>query len=226
MIMSGSFTTKQKQFLDYTIRMRSNGKLQIPALSRISKELGISASTLREILEMARTLGLVEAHPRSGIELRPYSFSLPVIKSLEYAVMMDTKYFDEFSDLRIHLEKSYFPQAVRLLSEDDVKSMQDLVIKAKAKLSRNPAQIPHPEHRELHLSIYKNLQNDFVNSLLEAYWTIYEMVGLNVYTDLGYLIKVWNYHERIINQLQNRDFEKAFDLLVDHMELIKDIRIE
>lgn len=215
------FSQKQKRFLEYISSSKLNGKNQIPALSVISRELGISSSSLRETLELAKTLGLVDAHPGTGIELMDYSFKSPVIKSLGYALMENKARFDEFSDLRIHLEMAYFINAVSLLSQDNVEEMRNLVRNAKEKLNRVPIQIPHPEHRQLHLCIYRNLKNKFVTGLLEAYWTLYETVGLDLYTDLSYLIKVWNYHESIVEEIANGNFEKSYDLLVEHMEMIK-----
>ena len=220
-----TFSPKQKIFLEYIIKKKRNGENQIPALTVLGKELNISCSTLREILELSKTLGLIEAHPRSGIELQPYSFKTPVIKSLGYAVMEDRKYFDEFSDLRIHLEKAYFMQAAKLLSIEDIEKIDNLINRAKDKLHSNPVQIPHPEHRQLHLSIYKNLNNEFVLSLLEAYWMMYESIGLDLYTDLKYLMRVWDYHEKIVKAISRGKFDHGFELLVEHMNMIKDIQI-
>lgn len=219
------FTHKQKKFLEYITDKKRKGENQIPALTALSKELNISSSTLREILELAKTLGLIEAHPRSGIELKPYSFKTPVIKSLGYAVMEDRNRFNEFSDLRIHLEKAYFKQAAELLSVDDIDNIKEDIRRAKEKLHRSPVQIPHPEHRQLHLSIYKNINNEFVISLLEAYWMMYESIGLDLYTDLNYLKRVWDYHEKIIEAISLGKVENGFELLVEHMDMIKDIQI-
>lgn len=220
-----AFTPKQTKFLNYITEKKRNGDNQIPALTILGKELNISSSTLREILELAKTLGLIEAHPRSGIQLQPYSFKMPVIKSLGYALMEDRNRFDEFSDLRIHLEKAYFKQAVQLLSIKDIDEINELIIRAKDKLNSIPVQIPHPEHHQLHMSIYKNIQNEFVISLLEAYWMMYKSIGLDLYTDLKYLVRVWDYHGRIVEAISRGKFDQGYELLVEHMDMIKDIQI-
>jgi DNA-binding FadR family transcriptional regulator len=224
MIENEIFSPKQKKLITYLAQKSVKADFQIPPLSILCLELGMSVSALREQMELARTLGLIEAHPRSGIQLQPYSFKPTVIKSLAYAVMSNKKSFDDFADLRKNLEKAYFPKAVRLLSIENIHQMQELVRSAKHKLSSDPIQIPHPEHRQFHLSMYINLRNDFVTSLLEAYWMMYESVGLDLYTDLAHLIKVWNYHERIVNLIKEGHFDQSFEFLVEHMELITDLR--
>ena len=51
-----------------------NENLHLPSLSEISKELGISIASLREQLEVAKAIGLVEVKPRTGIRRLPFSF--------------------------------------------------------------------------------------------------------------------------------------------------------
>jgi DNA-binding FadR family transcriptional regulator len=223
MLSNEIFSPKQIRFLEYLAQKNVKSEMQIPPLSILRHELGMSVSSLRELMELARTIGLIEAHPRSGIQLQPYSFKPAVIKSLAYAVLSNKKLFDDYSDLRKQLEKAYFPKAVRLLSKNNIIQMLELVKIAKKKLNSNPIQIPHPEHRQFHLSMYINLENNFVSSLLEAYWMMYESVGLDLYTDLAYLIKVWDYHERIVNLIAADQFEQSYEYLLEHMELIKDL---
>ena len=81
-------------------------------------------------------------------------------------------------------------------------------------------QIPHWEHRELHLGIYKRLENPFVIGVMEAYWSMYEMVGLDVYTDLEYLEVVWSYHQKMIDAICDGDFRAGHQFLVENMDLL------
>lgn len=211
---------KQEEFIDYLIQHSKQGKTRIPSISEISKDLGISSACLREQLELAKNLGLIKIQPRKGIEILPYQFSPAVIKSLYYAIKLDRKYFDQFSELRNHLEKSFFIEAVKLLDEDDISKLNSLVESARLKLEGDPIQIPHNEHRKYHIHIYSKLNNRFLNGMLEAYWDTYELVGLDVYTDLNYLELVWDYHQQIIDAIEKKEIEKAYDLLIDHIQLI------
>jgi DNA-binding GntR family transcriptional regulator len=96
-----------------------------------------------------------------------------------------------------------------------------LVEHAWDRLRGDPIQIPHGEHRELHLTIYTRLNNPFVRGLLEAYWEAYESVGLSVYADYKFLHDVWSYHERLVDRLTAGDFEEAHKLLVEHTGLVQ-----
>lgn len=208
------------EFLRYLAQHGDANGQQLPALNELSRELGVSIASLREQLEVARALGLVEVRPRTGTKRLPYSFTPAVRQSLGYAITSDKNNFEAFADLRQHVEIAYWYEAVKLLTPEDHDSLRNLVTRAWEKLRGNPIQIPHEEHRELHLGIYRRLNNPFVTGLLEAYWGAYEAVGFNFYTDLNYLEEVWRYHQKMVDSICNQDFDSGYKALNDHTDLI------
>jgi len=210
------------QFLEYLVALPNGetGTTRVPSLTEMSEQLGVSVARLREQLEVARAMGLVEVHPRTGIYRQGYSFYPAVWQSLGYAIELDQSYFDSFAELRNHLEAAYWHQAVRLLTEDDHRELQRLVASAWEKLRRTQVQIPHSEHRQLHMCIYRRLQNPFVLGLLEAYWEAYEAVGLNLYAGYEYMHQVWEYHQRMVDAICSGDFDAGYKALAEHTDLI------
>jgi DNA-binding FadR family transcriptional regulator len=194
---------------------------KIPPLKELSGQKGVSITSLREQLSVARAFGFVTVRPNTGIRLLPYSFTPAVYTSLSYAISLDRKFFDYFSDLRRHIEANYWFEAVNRLTDGDKVQLQTLVDRAWEKLEGHPIRRPHVEHRQLHLITYGQLENPFVSGILEAYWDAYEEVGLSRYTDIDYLNKVWRYHREIVGAICSGDFEGGYRLLLDHMELIK-----
>lgn len=214
--------TALSEFMNYLARENGDDD-RLPPLVDLSRRLGVSTATLREQLEVARALGLVEVRPRTGIRRLPYRFTPAVVKSLTYAAAVDPAYFfSAYSDLRAHIESSYWFQAVRLLTPSDHDYLRGLVDSALAKLAGTPVSIPHYEHRELHLSIYSRLDNPFVTGILEAYWDAYEAVGLNLYTDLSYLSNVWRYHKRMVDAVCSGNFQDGYHALMEHTDLLHD----
>jgi DNA-binding FadR family transcriptional regulator len=193
---------------------------QLPSLQKIGAELGLGVSVLREQLEVARAMGLVEVKPRTGIRRLPYSFLPAVRQSLGYAIELDRAHFDLFADLRNHIEACYWREAVAVLTETDHTELQLLLEKAWEKLRGSPVQIPHEEHRRLHLAIYRRLGNPFVLGILEAYWEAYEAIGLNVYADYGYLQQVWTYHRQMVEAICSGNIEAGHQALVEHKDLL------
>jgi DNA-binding FadR family transcriptional regulator len=197
-----------------------NESQSLPPLAELSKTLNISVASLREQLEVARALGLVEVRPRKGIQKLPYKFSPAVRLSLAYALANDISHFEAFSDLRKHIEEAYWYESVIKLTSDDLSYLNSLIESATDKLNGDPIQIPHLEHRELHLTIYKRLNNEFVFGMLDVYWDAYESIGLNVYTGLTYLQEVWQFHRQIVDAICNKDYELGYRLLLEHTDLL------
>jgi DNA-binding FadR family transcriptional regulator len=207
-------------FLLYLANKTANGVEYLPSLNELSQELGMSVSTLREELQVARVMGLVEVKPRTGIRCLPYHFTPAVQQSLAYAVSIDKENFRQFSDLRNHIEASYWYQAVSTLLPEDIQKLSEILKIADRKLNSDPIQIPHEEHRQLHLTIYSRLGNSFVRGILESYWDIYEAVGLSVYEDRKYLERVWSYHQQMVDSISSNDFLSGYQALIAHMDLL------
>jgi DNA-binding FadR family transcriptional regulator len=206
-------------FLRYVAERAVDGA-RLPSLVEISQELEVGTASLREQLEVARALGVVDVRPKTGIRCRAYSFEPAVRLSLAYAVTILPDHFESYSDLRNHVEASFWHQAVKTLTNEDHLELQNLLERAEEKLSNPIVQIPHGEHRGLHMIIYRRMKNPFVTGILEAYWDVYEAVGLALYTDYAYLQTVWGYHRKMVEAICSGDAEAGYRALVDHVDLI------
>src|ERR1044071_9128995 len=220
MMLKEQFSSDLSEFLRYlaTHEEVENG---IPPLKDLSQELKVSVPSLREQLEVARALGLVEVRPRLGTKRREYSFTPAIRQSLSYALALNDDHFREYSELRNHVESAFWHKAVQKLTEEDKQELQNLVARAWEKLKSNPIQVPHEEHRDLHLKIYSRLENPFVTGILEAYWEAYEAVGLNVFAGgYEYLQEVWQYHQKMVEAICSGNYEAGYEALTQHTDLL------
>jgi DNA-binding FadR family transcriptional regulator len=208
------------EFIRYLAAHEANGSEGLPPLTDLSAELGVSISTLREQLEVARALGFVEVRPRTGTRRLRYDFLPALRQSVGYAIALDESYFEQFADLRKHVEAAYWFEAVRRLTPEDHARLQEILARAWGRLRGDPIQIPHDQHRQLHLAIFARLENPFVHGILQAYWEAYEAVGLNVFTDYRYLQEVWQYHQAMVDAICAGDFDAGYRALLEHTDLI------
>jgi len=213
-------STDVSEFL-YYLASHKEAEGGLPALAELSRKLGISVATLREQLEVARALGLVEVRPRTGMRRKPYAFASTIRQSLGYALVLDGVHFQKFSELRNHLEAAYWNEAVKKLTREDKKELKLIITRAREKLLGSPVQVPHEEHRALHMLIYSRLNNPFVTGILEAYWDAYESVGLNMYAgSINYLHKVWDYHGQMVESICNGNYSAGREALIAHTDLL------
>lgn len=216
------FSDNQSKLLQFITQRIKEGRDDLPPIQELSEQLEMSVPTLREQIEALKMLGLLDARPRHGLHIREIDISTGLRQATIIAASIDMKYFYQFSDLRDRIEQAWFISATEKLEQADVDRLEQYVINANAKLHGNPIQIPHREHKELHLSIYKKLDNLFVTGILNTYWTLYEAVGLNLYTDLNYQNKVWEYHNNIVEAIKRKDYQKGLLLLNEHMKLLSE----
>lgn len=206
-------------FMSYLAKECRDGE-RLPPLTSLASDLGISVAALREQLEIARALGVVEIRPKTGIRRIPYAFRHSVVTSLAYGIEAEPGNFSAFADLRQHIEAAYWHEAVSRLTPDDHTQLQSLVRRAFERLALTPPQIPQQEHRELHLLIYRRLGNVFVTGILEAFWEEYEAVGLDVFVEMEYIQQVWQYHQKIVDAICAGDFEVGYHVLMEHMDML------
>jgi len=208
------------EFLRY-LATHEEVEKSLPSLKRLSEELKVSVASLREQLEVARALGLVEVRPRLGTRRKEYSFAPAVRQSLGYALALNNENFLKYSELRNHVEAAFWYEAAKKLIPEDKTELQNLIKRAFDKLQGVQIQVPHEEHRRLHLLIFSRLENPFVTGILEAYWDAYENVGLNVFTGgYEYLQEVWQYHQQMVNSICDGNFEAGYTALIAHTDLL------
>ncbi len=211
----------ESDLLRYIVERNLQAGDRIPALSELSLELNISVSKLREQLEVARILGVVEVRPRTGIRCKEFDFMPALRLSLFFALANNRKMFDLYSNLRIHVEVAYWHEATASLLAEDKYQLRHLVERAWSKLRGQPVMIPHDEHRQFHMGIFSRLENPFVKGILESYWEAYEAVEFNRYADYAYLEQVWTYHERILEEIELGNGAASLDLFVEHTQLLR-----
>jgi DNA-binding FadR family transcriptional regulator len=218
--MMNQNNTNLSEFMTYLASIPETSSQKIPPLNLLSRELGISVATLREQLEEARSLGIVEVKPKAGIRKLPYDFSTALKPGLTYAVHEGCISYQQFADLRKHLETAYFVEAAQSLDWTAIEKLEELVNEAFEIIQHTPGKVPAAQHREFHTLIYKHLNNQYLNGVLDAYWEVYHLSGLEVYPDISYIERVWQYHSRIVDQLQKKNFSEGLTLLVEHMDLL------
>ncbi len=211
------------ELLDYMIRAGFQPGDRLPTINELQEDehLGVSISKVREQLEVARALGLVEVKSKTGMRMKAYSFTPAVRLSLFFALAQDQHNFELFGEVRNHIEVAFWNEACERLLDEDKQVMRECLEKANAKLNGKPVRIPNEEHRTFHLTVFRRLDNPFVMGILEAYWDAYNAVELSRYADYSYLQQVWNYHEQIFEAICLGEYERAKSLFVDHTNLIR-----
>lgn len=206
--------------LSYLAISAKEGK-SIPSIAQLSNDLGLSTASLREQLEVARQLEFVEVKTRTGIQTSSFSAAPAICLAYRYGLELEPDLIWDIISVRQHLELSYWQEAVVHLTKKDVQYLSELIESAFSKISSQPVVIPIEEHKEFHLSIYRSLDNCFLNGLLEAYWQIYQETEVRVYSDKTYLESIWAYHRKIQQAIAAKEYDLGYQALMTHFEIVR-----
>jgi len=206
--------------LSYLANSAKEGK-SIPSIAQLSNDLGLSTSSLREQLEVARQLEFVEVKTRTGIQTSTFSAAPAICLAYRYGLEVEPDIIWDILSVRQHLELSYWQEAVVHLTKKDVGYLNEIIESAFRKINNQPVVIPIEEHKEFHLSIYRSLNNSFLNSLLEAYWQIYQETDVRVYSDKTYLESIWAYHRKVQQAIASKEYDLGYQALMTHFEIVR-----
>lgn len=208
------------RFLHYLIENNIQPGDKVPSINDIAKELEMSPGKVRENLEVARHLGFVSVKPRVGIVRRPFSFSDTLLQPILFALGTKELDFLQLSHFRQIIEAGFWHEAVTQLTDEDLSKLRKILQDAQEKLLGTPVHVPNKEHRNLHLTIFSKLENPLVQGVLKTYWDAYEASELTRFAKYQYWLEVWEYHEKIVTAIENKQFEKGKKLLIEHFALL------
>ena len=206
--------------LSYLALNAKEGK-SIPSIAQLSEDLRLSTSAVREQLEVARQLELVEVKTKTGIQTSAFSAAPAICLAYRYGLEMQPDLIWDLLSVRQHLELSYWQEAVVNLTKKEVDYLAEIIETAFKKLNSRPVIIPIEEHKEFHLAIYRPLNNNFLNGILESYWNISLETGIHNLTDKTYLQSVWAYHQKMQQAIAAKEYDLGYQALLTHFELVR-----
>lgn len=193
---------------------------KLPPIGDLARALKVSRGKLREELIAAQACGVIEMRPGDGTYVRPFDFYTAIRTPILYSIACDRANFDRFYRLRGRLEIAFWDEAVPGLGQEDYRQLYRILERAERKLKSAPVEIPHQEHRTLHLTLFGRLDNEFVLGLLRAYWDGYEAAGLHRYFDLGYFERMWSWHRAMVDAIVASQYARGKEILIQHFTLL------
>lgn len=198
-----------------------NEEKSIPSIAQLAKVLGLSNAAVREQLEVARQLQLVEVKTKTGIQVSSFSISPAICLASKFGIEINPEMIWDLLSVRQHLELAYWQEAVVRLNSEDVELLGNIVESAMAKIGKRPLVAPVQEHRDFHLAIYRPLNNVYLNGILESYWDLFHDSEIRLYNDQTSLENVWNYHQKIYQAIVSKQYEVGYQALVTHFEIVR-----
>ena len=142
----------------------------LPTEQQLCQKLGVSRNVLREAIKSMEVMGLIEACPGRGTELREFNFEFLLQNVLCFAGQDQARRADELAGLQKTLELSYMRQAFQSLSSDTVTQLRQTVSEL------YPVRDSLPDalrlHHRFHTMLFRELDNVLLHDLLTAVDTL------------------------------------------------------
>ena len=194
-----------REIRSYIIRHELKPGDLLPTELEMSQMLGVSRNVLREAIKSMELMGMVQACPGRGTEVKEFSLDFVFQNVLFFNVGGEGKPVHEMFVIRRMLELSYMRQAFYVLSEEDIQALRDCVRRMHESADDDLAFTC--ADRDFHMTLFRPLGNGVLNSLMEAIWAVDE--GFELEKKSPHLVSSIPKHEAIVDALAAYDY-RAF----------------
>lgn len=170
---------------------------------KLSEELGISRTPIREGMQMLARDGWLQMETYKGTVVREF----------------DPHYMWELTRVRSALELSAIEDAVKNVTEKDLKCLEEIQEKQKEVLEHYDITRFIQLDREFHTYIYQMSQNRELLKLLSNYYDMFRFMGMQAVrgTDKRRQTTI-DEHQGILDALKQKNVEAAVRAMKIHME--------
>ncbi len=170
---------------------------------RLSEELGISRTPIREALQMLEQAGWLTMETYKGAVVRE----------------LDPVYMEEVGSIRRALEQCAVEQAVRNMRPDELARLVGIHEKQQEMLERYDIQSFVAMDRQFHNCIYQMSQNRELIQLLQNYYDMFQYMGTQALlnTDERRVTTIRE-HQAVLDAMQKGQADEAVRAMRIHMD--------
>ena len=192
------YITAFREIHDYILRHQLKPGDLLPSEAELSREIGVSRNVIREAIKSMELMGMVEACPGRGTEVREFTMDFVFQNALFFRLAEDEKKIRQMFDIRKTLELGYMRQAFDSIRQD---SWEESGAFAR-------------EDREFHQLLFSSVGNPVLMSLLNAIWAVDS--GYQLEEKLPHLANSVVKHEAIVEALEEYDYLKFAHAMYRH----------
>ncbi len=138
----------------------------LPTEQQLCQKLGVSRNVLREAIKSMEVMGLIEACPGRGTELREFNFEFLLQNVLCFAGKDQDRRFNELASLQKTLELSYIRPVFQAISPETVKELRACA--DELRLAEAQSLTAFRLHHRFNTLLYRDVDNRLLRDLLNA----------------------------------------------------------
>ena len=201
-----------REIHDYMIRHQLKPGDLLPSEAELCREIGVSRNVIREAIKSMELMGMVEARPGRGTEVREFSMDFVFQHALFFHLAEDEQLVRQMFDIRKTLELGYMRQAFDSIPQERIARMREIVGRMRTSWEESGAFAQ--EDREFHQTLFASVGNPVLTSLLNAIWAV--DAGYQLEEKLPHLATSIAKHEAIVDALEEYDYMKFAHAMYRH----------
>jgi DNA-binding FadR family transcriptional regulator len=167
----------QEALKDYVVENGFKPGDALPAESELARQLGVSRTSVREAVKALETIGILESRRGSGVYVGAFSFD-PLLESLPYGLMLDSRAMYELLDLRCTLEVALAARIIERRTPEQLADLTEVLGAFRAAAAAGaPLEVPD---RAFHQTLARNLGNRVLVSLIDVFWRTFHRAAQSI----------------------------------------------
>jgi len=194
-------------------KMKDGDKL--PSEPQLSASLDISRPSVREALKTLEGIGVIKSVQGKGRFISDFDYKR-MIDTLSYNIQVHFQDFKEIVEMRQALEEHFLPKASVLLSTEDFRELDDLLLALREAVMKKR---PEPELMELHARFHRRLYEPVGNKLLDSLIAVFAMYQKHLF-DINQKpvsgMEFYEKHRLLLQSVRSKDKAGIQACLSDH----------
>jgi DNA-binding FadR family transcriptional regulator len=198
-------------------RLRPGDRL--PNEMELSRQLGVSRSSIREAVKALEGLGIVEV--RSGLGLFVGSFSFDVVlDQIAYGAQFNLYELQHVLDMRQVIEEALVDRAVESSTPEQLYKLRTTLMHMRDEAEHGLQYLEHD--REVHRLLYAQIDNPLFGRILDVFWLSYRPIhALDAKRTPELQLEHYERHVRIVDALEARDSDAMRAALAAHYDFAR-----
>lgn len=212
------YVAVQEAIKNYIIENKLRPGDRLPTEQELTRQLGVSRTSLREALKALQALGILDIKPGEGTIVRAFNFDA-IFKSLLYSLFFESTELLEILQVREALELSFIDQVIQKIDTESLNMLQQILSRMEEKARHG--HLFDAEDAAFHRALFTPLGNSILLRLLDIFWEVLRRLREPIEVERD-PIGSFERHRKIFEAIRERDVEKARLALAEHFVSIKE----
>ena len=188
----------------------------LPPERDLAKELGVSRNSVREALRTLAVIGIITSTQGAGNTIS-CNFEKSLINTLSMMMLMQKISYQQLNELRCGLEEQAIALCINKITFDEITLLEKIIQDLQESQSQS---LSSSLDKKLHDTIAIASGNQLIIAILQVLSGVMERAisetRIQISNQVLETTELQNIHTRIVNEIKNRNKEKAQAALWDH----------